>query len=206
MHIITLAVSTSSLRGGIEKSMLDVCRGLHRRGHTISLLYEQEGDQIAQYQEFCQYINQVDSFRISKQNPLGATLKLLRAIWQVPDLEETVIYTSQYYTFFFGSVLARLKGAPLICHLRLPAPVHLKWRWNNGLTLLKERITLSSVARYIAISNFIKLEWAETLRLDPNEFDVVYNGINTDVFKPTDNSAALKKQWNIPEQKKLLFT
>jgi glycosyltransferase involved in cell wall biosynthesis len=192
------------MRGGIEKSMLDVCRGLHDRGHTISLLYEQAGDQIAQYQEFCHFIYQVDSFRLSKQNLFSSIQKLLEAIWQVPKFEETVIYTSQYYTFFFGYILALLKNAPFVCHLRLPAPVRLDGNWSRSLTLLKERATLSGVTRFIAISNFIKNEWAKTLRLNLDKFDVIYNGINTDSFKPANDISALRKQWNIAPAKKII--
>jgi len=43
MHLIVVENEPTSLRGGQELNLLEICRGLAQRGHNISLLYTKEG-------------------------------------------------------------------------------------------------------------------------------------------------------------------
>lgn len=191
MHVIALASYLSTVRGGLERSLFDVCRGLSERGHSISLLYEEEGDQFEQYQKFCTSLTKINSYKVN--------VNFLTDIWKIAKEKDSVVYSNQYDNFFFGCVLALAKGIPLVCHLRLH-PSHEK----NKLKVLKQAITLAHVKRYIAVSNQVRSDWSTELGIKDEIIDVVYNGINPEAFRPSDNFLEDRKKWNIAEDTRVI--
>lgn len=204
MDIIVLASELSSTRGGIEKSLFDICRGLDQKGHNITLLYEKPGDQLIEYQKFCKHLYQVNSYRISRQNPFIFLTELTQIKRRFPVERNYIIYSSQYYNFFFASLLAFLSKSPLVCHLRLPPPTHLKFRLNNIFTVIKERSVLNRVTQFIAVSNSTKNAWIKELNLSEEKFDVVYNGIDLGIFKSSEDYDAVKARWENRKDKKII--
>lgn len=198
MHIIVLENEPSSLRGGQELSLLDVCRGLHQRGHTISLIYLREGNLLEQYYEICTSIVNVNSYLIEKNTPIASTFNFLADTWKInskiPKSKNSIIYCNQHYDTFFGAALALSKSLPLVCHLRLPAPQEFHRQCVIGM---------KGVKQFITISNQTKIDWIKS-GLQEKKIDVVYNGINTEIFKPLDNLLTARKQWNIPEDTKVI--
>jgi glycosyltransferase involved in cell wall biosynthesis len=212
MHIIVLENEPSSLRGGQELSLLDVCRGLSQRGHDITLLYLKEGDLLKQYHEFCKHVIKVNSYRIErggKRKRIISSLKFLGDIWKIPKTKNSLVYTNSYISCFFGYTLALSKNLHLVCHLRLPPP---SARWTNDLTPYLNRrhikdllwptgqwvFGMKSVNQFITISNQTKCAWTE-LGFKKEKFNVVYNGINPEIFKPSEKFFINKQKWNIPE-------
>lgn len=198
MHIVVLESEPSTKRGGQELSLFDVCRGLSQRGHKVSLIYATDGNLLKQYREFCTCVLQVKGYSISRDKPLTSTFDLLTDSWQawrkLPKVANTIIYINQYQDSLFGSVLALVRKVPLVCHLRQPRPPVIGWQ---------RSITMKNIQQFIAVSNQTKLDWLKS-GVQKNAIDVVYNGIDLETFKPTENLANLRQAWNIASDSRVI--
>ena len=191
MNIIALASYLSSKRGGLEHSLLDVCQALAKRGHKISLIYEEEGDQLEKYQQFCTDLIKITSYKLNAQ--------FLADIRRVASLPTDIIYSNQYNNFFFARVLSQLSGLPLVGHLRLHASTE-----DSYLKRIKQSFTLSGIHHYIAISEAVKNDWCDRLRVPPHKVSIVYNGIEPDRFVISDDVSSLRKAWEIAPQERVI--
>ncbi len=194
MHIIALENHPSSLRGGQELFLLETCRGLARRGHSISLLYINEGNLLEEYQKFSTHIFKVDSFCIDRSN-ISRIFNFFADIWNTPTSPSSVVLSNQYHDTLFGSLLALFKNISHICFLQLPPLEH---GFPRPLA-----IGLKGVKHFIAVSNQTKLDWIKN-GFEPKKIDVVHNGTNSDIFKPPLSFSLNREKWNIPENTKII--
>jgi glycosyltransferase involved in cell wall biosynthesis len=172
MHLIVLENEPSSCRGGQELSLIDICRGLHQRGHRISLLYTKSGDLLEQYQSFCSDINFVEGYKLTLQNPAQFFLNLRRIAQSIKTEPESLVYGNQYQESFFGYGLACIKRIPLVCHLRLPPPSSLG---------IQSRLGLQGAKQLIAISQQTKADWI-LAGFSSHTIKTVHNGIDLEKF------------------------
>lgn len=194
MHIIVLENEPSSCRGGQELSLLEVCRGLSQRGHTITLLYLKAGDLLEQYREFCSNILKVNHYDYDRRK-LKPLLKFFADIWKIPVSQNTVIYSNRYHDVSFGYLLALLKRSTFVCHLRLPPPEGLGTQHIRGIKGAKKFITTSKQT---------KLDWIKSGFLNEEKIDVVHNTINSQKFLPPENFYQTRKERNIPANTKVI--
>lgn len=189
MHVIVLENEPSSFRGGQELSLLDVCRGLSQRGHDITLLYVTSGNLLQQYQEICTNVVSINSYSFDRSKS-SYIFNFIRDIWKISAGKNSVVYSNHYKDVFFGCVLGLVRNIPVVCHLRLP-PSRRGFRRQVS-------IGLKGVNSFITISNQTKLDWMK-IGLKADKISVIYNGINPEVFKPSENFSKSKEQWKIPE-------
>lgn len=193
MHIIALENEPSSLRGGQELNLLEICRGLSQRGHSITLLYVKEGNLIKQYEEFGTHVVKVDSFMLDRSR-INHTFNFFADIWKIPVSKNSVVYSNRYQDVFFGSMLAFSKSITHVCYLQLP-PLKQFSR--------PHAIGLKGVKQFIAVSNQTKLDWVE-MDFKEEKIDVVYNGTNPELFKPASDFSITRKEWNILESTRVI--
>ncbi|MBW4642864.1 MAG: glycosyltransferase family 4 protein [Goleter apudmare HA4340-LM2] len=189
MHIIVLENELSSQRGGQELSLFDVCHGLHKRGHDITLLYVKQGDLSKKYYDICTEVIKVNGYRIERKKIINSIQGFFRDKIKIKATTNSLIYSNQYHDSFFAYSLALSKNIPFVCHLRLPPPTTktLGLQWSLGMHGAK---------RLIAVSNQTKLDWINR-GFSGDKIDVVYNGINTTQFQPSDDIQITKTDWNI---------
>ncbi|BAZ22474.1 group 1 glycosyl transferase [Kalymmatonema gypsitolerans NIES-4073] len=212
MHIIVLAWEPTSLRGGQETVLFDVCRGLAQRGYTISLLYTKEGDLLQRYQEFCKHTIKVHRFIISLPGHIFNFLADIRNIsGKISTFENSIVLCNQVTDTPFGYALALSQNIPLVCYLHYP-PIRPSWiAESKGIKRLKYFLlepihklqwttALKKVKRFIAVSIQMKLDWVNTGYKEGLEeiIDVVYNGIDLEVYKPANDLSRIRKEWKIP--------
>jgi len=70
MRVLALENELTSMRGGQEISLLDVCRGLAGRGHPITLAYVTSGDLEEEYRRICQRVVRVRTYSIDRSRTL----------------------------------------------------------------------------------------------------------------------------------------
>ncbi|MBD2388335.1 glycosyltransferase family 4 protein [Cylindrospermum sp. FACHB-282] len=205
MHLIVLELEPTSFRGGQEIVLFDICRSLAQRGHIISLLYTKEGNLLEQYQNFCTHVVKVNLFTIY---PPQNTLHFLVDIWninkKISTTKNSIVLSNQYQDTFFARALALVKNIPLVCYLHLPPQeklikfedikqytrdIYIRWQWHLGM---------KGVNQFIAVSNQTKSDWLNK-GYQENKIDVVYNGIDLEVYKPTINFSLIRKTWHISE-------
>jgi len=191
MNIIAFASYLSSKRGGLEHSLFDVCQALAERGHKITLVYEEEGDQLEKYQQFCDELIKVTSYRFNA--------RFLNDISRIARLQSNIIYSNQYNNFFFGRILSQLSGIPLVCHLRLHASTE-----DSSLKRIKQSLTLSGISHYIAISEAVKTDWCDRLNIPRDKVSVVFNGIEPGRFAIPDDISDLRRAWGLSPEERVI--
>lgn len=191
MHIIATVRQPSNQLGGIEKTLLDTLRGLHDRGHPVTLIYCREGDQLEAYQTFCEQTIQVHSFRVNSKFLLDAL--------KIPAPPDSIIYCNEYADLFFSFTVAALRQRPLVAHHHLPASTE-----HTPLSIWKQTVTLAHVDRHIAVSDAVKQDWISVLGINKNLIDIVYNGVDPNLFNPISDPTALIQQLSISKNIKLI--
>ncbi|GAB1542737.1 hypothetical protein NUACC21_54110 [Scytonema sp. NUACC21] len=212
MHLIVLEQAPSSRLGGQQIALLDICRGLSKRGHSVSLLYTQEDNLLEQYKQFCSHVLKVNRYLINRPQYI---FDFLADIWKVsrniPFEKNSLVLSNQFHDTPFGSAFASYKNIPLVCYLHLPPPRKklAAWRWNMDLKGLKDFIAFSNlgyqwsvglkgVKHFITVSNYTKSDWVNS-GYSKDIIDVVYNGVDLEVYKPADDFSKTRKEWNLSE-------
>ncbi|GAA6620017.1 glycosyltransferase family 4 protein [Scytonema sp. NUACC26] len=212
MHLIVLEQTPSSRLGGQQIALFDICCGLAEKGHKISLLYTQEGNLLEQYQQFCDRVFKVKRYLINRpQYVFDFLIDLWKVGKNIPFDCKTLVLSNQFHDTPFGSALASYKNVPLVCYLHLPPPRKklATWQWNMGLRGLKKflafsnlgsqwSIGLKGVKHFITVSNHTKSDWVNS-DYPENIIDIVYNGVDLEVYKPTNDFVKTRKEWNISE-------
>ena len=175
MRILVLENEPSSRRGGQEFSLLEVCRGLARRGHKIDLLYTADGDLLVEYRQFCRRIDRVTAYAINRSQTLRSIGRLAADLVRMGRQAPDVIYANQYLDSLFARLLSWRFQRPFVCHLRLPPPDVFcgQYRWG-----------MAGIARLIATSNQTREDYVAR-GFDRDHNDVVHNGISTVDWQPT---------------------
>ncbi|MBD2778478.1 glycosyltransferase family 4 protein [Iningainema tapete] len=215
MHIIVLEQEPSSRRGGQEVVLLDCCRGLAKRGHIITLLYTKENDLLVQYQEFCRHTLKINRFTVFQPQQIFSFISDIFKVNQISITENTIVLSNQFTDTFFGYAIATLKSIPLACYIHLPPPRKKFATWQGiGFKKIKKYLALHNmswqwqlgmkqVKHFIAVSQQTKLDWVNS-GYAQDLIDVVYNGINLEIYKPPYNFSAIRKEWNIAENTKVI--
>lgn len=190
MHFIALEHEPSSLRGGQELNLFEICRGMSERGHQVSLLYEREGNLLEQYRQFCDHTIKVNGFGFDRRKFLDV-LNFLPSLASIPSLpanQNSVVFSNDYHSAFFGRLLALYRKLPLICYFQIPP-----------CDFNRQRIFgLKGANRFIAVSNQTKQDWAK-LGYGDEAIEIVYNGTSLERFKPAQDIAIVRQKWNIPD-------
>ncbi len=197
MHLIVLEHEPSSVRGGQELNLFEVCKGLSQRGHEISLIYEKEGNLIEHYEYFCDSLIKVSSYGYERRR-IADVLKFLpniTTIGKVPVRKNSVVFSNSYYSVFWGYIFSSLKKTPFVCYFQIP-PLSFNF-------LFERRIGLKGVKQFIAVSNQTRLDWVK-LGINPDKISVVYNGTDIEKNKPTYSFSTIRKEWNIPENTRVV--
>jgi glycosyltransferase involved in cell wall biosynthesis len=190
MRILVFENEPSSKRGGQELSLLDVCRGLAARSHTIDLLYVKSGDLLDDYRQFCSNIIPTTSYTVDRTRTLRASTQWLLSLIERGKVarQADVLYTNQYHDTLFAGALGTLLQKPVVCHARLPPP---------DPACGQHRLGIRRVTRFIAISHAARSEWIKSGFALAQDIDVVHNGIDPERFKPTGCRIALRSQLGI---------
>lgn len=189
MKILVLLNIVSSDGGGAEWSLLDVCRGLVEKGHELHCVYRKEGDLLPHYQQFCKTVVKASSYQIKDYKP-SSSINFITSILQVIHTQFDLIYANYYYQTFYGGIIARFKGIPLVCHLRSYPPQKRNFpaQIQMGLKSCTSLIAVSEAAR----SSYLKAG------LDPQTIKVVYNGIDLERFAIRGDRDATRRALGIP--------
>jgi glycosyltransferase involved in cell wall biosynthesis len=201
MHIIALTTRLDTSFGGKQRVMLDICRGMHQRGHSISLLYLQPGDLLADYQAFCTMTTQVNISAIEKNAIFSTAVSFIADLWkilqQLPSLrpkKQTIVYLDEHQCGFLGYMLARLQRTPSVFHIHQPCLDKLPTKYAFGLKRL---------GHWIAVSRYTQESW-QPFALAEGNSSVVYNGVDPHWFTPDSEHTHWKQALGLSPTVKLL--
>jgi glycosyltransferase involved in cell wall biosynthesis len=210
MHIIIFAQYLTSDRGGMEKSIFDITQNLYQRGHKITLIYQYAGNQKHEYEKICSETIKIKHYKLNK-NSFDSFLESFTELWSaisrviaIKSDRNTVIYINYDIFWSFASFLSMCKNLPLVFHVRLPTGEYISKQVLSKKLFSKEKLNVNRTTRFIAISKSVKLDLSNNLGIDKRKVDVVYNGIDPDLFKADDNFDLLRKEWNINKNEKIV--
>ncbi|MGI0483916.1 glycosyltransferase family 4 protein [Pantanalinema rosaneae CENA516] len=195
MHIMALEDAPTSLRGGQELNLFEICHGLAQRGHQISLIYSKNGNLLDRYQQFCQHTIKIDRYGFDRRKLVDVVgfLPSLAKIPTLPTQSNTVIFSNSCHPAFFSYLLSRYHQHPFICYIQTPS-----FSFNR-----QKLLGLQGAKRFITVSNQMKHYWSD-LGYPPQTIDVVHNGTNLSQFQPTDNLATARAAYNLPESSRVI--
>jgi glycosyltransferase involved in cell wall biosynthesis len=170
---VLTAASRLAAIGGLELAQLEACRQLHKREHRIDLLYEEAGDLDAGWAQIAERAIRVDGYALQRDALLRSAKSVASVAVAVRRLGPDLVYVHhQHHT-----PSAVLGGKPVVCHLHLPpAPQR----------SAQQDLALRRARGLIAVSDFTARQWSESLRLAPERFAIVHNGVDLDRFAPAD--------------------
>jgi len=172
LHILAFENCPTYHAGGQERSLHEVLKGLSGKGTGVSLFYEQEGELLGSYSDFCHTIAQVSTRAIYGHSLIQVTYDVIKSVILLKNIKPDLLYVNQYSDTPFPAILSLITGTPLICHLRLPSPHYLSRQYRWGLNVCH---------RLIAISEQTKQTYVEK-NINPDKIKVVYNSVDEAVF------------------------
>ena len=195
MHIIALEDEPTSLRGGQELNLFEICCSLAQRGHRISLLYGKDGNLLEQYRQFCDHTIKVDRYGFDRRritNVIGFLPSLLK-LPSIPIQSDSLVFSNSCHPAFFAYLLSTYRKLPLICYIQTPS-----LNFNR-----QKLIGLNGVTQFITVSEQMKRYWM-TLGYAEKKVAVVHNGTSLDTFQPAQDVSKLREGWGIPEKAKVV--
>ena len=168
--------------------MLDECVGLAGRGHEVTLGYTTAGDFLPRYAAAGVRTIELPRMILPTGQRFRGMREWISAVSQAARVPADVVCINQYHDTLFGSAVARLKRAPLACHLRLMPPDTFCGQWRLGLR---------GVTRFIAVSGAVKDAWVAR-GFDPEIVDVVHDGIDTERFRIHSDREGMRRALDVP--------
>lgn len=124
-------------------------------------------------------------------------------------IDADVVHLHTWYSHF-GGILAKLNyGTPVVLTVHSLEPLR-PWKreqLGNGydFTLWLERTAIEMADAVIAVSHETRTDILTHFDVDENKVHVIYNGIDPDEYRPTEDETTLKKHGIDPETPYVLF-
>ena len=176
MRILALADALHPL-GGLERCHLDICRELDRRGDDSSLAYLRDGGLRGGWAEFTSSDHAVRSTRILPRQPWRTSMGLASAARILSAQRVDLVYASHYRQLQLATLVARVRGVPLVLHIHNVAPASLG-PIGRHIVGLPDRV--------MAVSRSAADQW-HAIGVRPERTRIVHNGVDLERFHPPDD-------------------
>lgn len=141
------------------------------------------------------------------KSPLSALSNCLA--FNIDPIDAQVVHCHTWYSHF-GGILAKIGyGIPLITTTHSLEP-HRPWKREQlgrgyDLSTWIEKTTMEMADAIIAVSQGMKKDVLDLFDVDEQKIKVIYNGIDTDEFKPVSSQESLLKYGIDPDSPYVLF-
>ncbi len=124
-------------------------------------------------------------------------------------VDADIVHCHTWYSMLGGLWVKLLYGIPLVITTHSLEPLR-PWKEEQlgrgyDLSSWIEGTAIRAADAVIAVSEGTRREILDVYGIDPSRVHVIYNGVNLDVFKPTDPGPALEKYQISGQQPYLLF-
>lgn len=175
MNILAVDQQPTLHAGGQERSLFEVLSALHDQNDAkITLCYQSDGELLDTYRQFIVGEHLVPFRVFSMKKLLPMVLKVATLYFLHLRKNWDVIYCNQYFDLPLFTLLSRLTGIRLVCHLRLQCPHYLSHQYRWGLF---------SSHTLLANSEAVKKSYVQA-GIPEHKFIVIPNKINIRAWKP----------------------
>jgi glycosyltransferase involved in cell wall biosynthesis len=158
--------------------MVEVASALRARGHEITVMYRNPGEYLALYEAAgCTTVRGLE-FSLDPKALLRSVPRLAATAARGARARPELVYLNDYQHLPFGAMVAAVRRAPLVAHLRITPPKN----WARQL-----RASAPHADRFIAVSESIR-ESFTTFGFPRDRIDVVYNGVDPEHYSPGSSS------------------
>jgi glycosyltransferase involved in cell wall biosynthesis len=175
-----------SFGGGSERVVLDLGRGLTKRGHSLFLIHSAFGTMMEQYLEFVTDLKQTSLVPFGWRtlpNSLGrvAQIRRLLNLWKI----DWILCSCPHYVELL-SFVRRVCNTKVCFHLGLPG--------TNSSFIMKaaqRKIDIGVAPSYHTAESWSATGWIA------DRLHVVANGVDTNRFQPRSDNLALRSKYGI---------
>jgi glycosyltransferase involved in cell wall biosynthesis len=164
-------------QGGTEISAVQIARALSKRGHSLDVLYERDGELRSEYLSFSRSVT--SSWMTVDGLSARDAVRLFPAIWSGARRRPDVIYVHRFRDVICARLTGLLSLAPVVCHLRDT--------FHDGTT----RRLRNWADRFVAVSQATRDSWVSD-GLNGARVDVVHTGIDAARYPVGDEAERLK--------------
>ena len=173
--------------GGVEVVFENLCRGLAKRGHSVTIITSK-----LEHTKSLEVVDKVNIHRINTPNrylfTIFAIKKALRLVREVD-----IIHTTTYTGAFPAWLVSKLKNKK--CVITVHEILGSSWQKMKGMNWLSAKIheTLEKVIirlpyhKLVAVSQNT-LKQLKIRGLSEKKLAMIYNGIDDELFTPTNNA------------------
>ncbi len=120
-----------------------------------------------------------------------------------------IVHCHTWYSHFAGCLVKQLMNVPMVVtsHSLEPLRPWKKEQLGDAYYLASwlEKTALSNADGIVAVSEAMKYDMVSIYNIDPNRIRVIYNGIDADFYRKTENPEVLRKYGVDPEKPYVLF-
>ncbi len=129
--------------------------------------------------------------------------------WAATATDADIVHCHTWYSHLGGILIQRGYGLPLVVTVHSLEPLR-PWKREQlqggyDLSLWVEQTALASADAVIAVSNGTRADILRVSQADPERVHVIYNGIDTQLYRPVAETTALERFGIDPERPLVLF-
>jgi glycosyltransferase involved in cell wall biosynthesis len=155
--------------GGIETSTLQECLALAHRGHHVSVAFGADGSLRNRFEDAGIDLYGPVSFDLDVKHPLRDALTFVESAKWVRAQRPDVLWLNRFEHIHWALESGLIANCPVVCHLHNLPPA-------LGTSILRNR-----VAKYVAVSEFMKSSWSRA-GIDEDRITVIPNCVPTDQY------------------------
>ncbi|MCD6328003.1 glycosyltransferase [bacterium] len=172
--IRVLRIITQLSRGGVEAKLAALLPLLKKRGLDVAVCCVKEAGSLAERFEEASIPVHVFPVR-SRLHPID----LLRLARFIRKTRIDVVHTHMYASNISGTVAARLANVPVII-----SNVHNVGKFKSSRQVRTDRLLSRFRSATVCVSERVRSDYMATTGLSGESMSVIYNGVNTELFKP----------------------
>ena len=196
-------VITRMIIGGAQENTLLSARGAVEAGHDVTLVTGPspgpEGELLKRVS--CPGLKIVEYPFLVRQISFSADLKAYRFLKDLFKKERyDVVHTHSSKAGIIGRFAAHAAGIPLVVHTIHGLAFHrYEKAWKNAIYILSERLAARKCRRIYAVAQAMIDQSLAAKIGKPEQYKVVYSGMELEPFLTSKPDPVLRKQLNIPE-------
>ena len=200
-YLRILYVHPHSQLGGTDISLFHLVREMINQNHKCVVIFPFDGLNVPKFKKIgvqVRFIPETQGFNRT-YNPLRLSLQTARIVPAVKklldiiDRENIDIVHSNTTTTWAGGIAARIAKIPAVHHVRevtIASPEILGWAITRIVNSVADKIiTVSDAAGKVFHNN----------KIPQNKLVTIYNGVDIQEFHPSNEGAALRKEFGIDD-------
>jgi len=179
--------------GGLPRVVFDISSNLNKSKFEVSVCCIRDLGELAP--DLVKRGIEVHLVPPLKTRKRGDYFSFLRLFDLLKGKNIDILHTHNTLPFMDGTVAGKMAGIPVLIHTD-----HAREYPDKKRYMLAERILSQFVDKVVAVSEETKQKLIHYEKIDPNKIDVIWNGINPEIFDSEIEAEVKKKELDISDR------